>query len=143
MMLGVKTHRASCAVQPFPEQRRSRVRACVSGETIAFSIASAAFGAGVKAFVDQYMATDKKVGEVADKYHQLDKSSGIAFKGFEGQLTLISKQLEQLPHINKQLEQLPHINKQLEQLPHINKQLEQLPHINEQLEQLQRASKHN
>jgi DNA repair exonuclease SbcCD ATPase subunit len=153
---------AECFARPARQQQhRTSVRSGVSGEGVAMVVVSAVAGAGLKAFVDHYMTTDKKVEDLrkttdekvdglSDKYHALDKDTCVILKGIAGQLVSISSQLQQQGNqlqqqgsqLQQQGSQLQKQGSQLQSLqtdiPHIYKLLEHLPSITKQLEVLQR-----
>ena len=51
-----------------------------TAETVAVAICSAFVGAGLKAAVDHYMTTDKKVEEFKTSLHKLDKETALDIK---------------------------------------------------------------
>ena len=132
---------ARCFARPVRQhQHRTSVRSGVSGKGSAMVIISAVAGAGLKAFVDHYMTTNKKVeelrkttddkvNELCGQYHTLDKETSVTLKGVEAQLVSISNQLQQQgSQLQSLLTDIPNIYKLLEQLPNIAKQLNELQH---------------
>ena len=65
-----------------------------TAENIALAICSAVVGAGIKAAVDHYMTTDKKVEDVKTFLHKLDKETALDIKDLKGTMEAQSKDIK-------------------------------------------------